>query len=166
MLVEEARPLFHGQQDGGEQGDQVVQEGVVKGGGLLRVGEGQSRLDVVGCPSTNASRAAHDVVEEEEVVVEGCLQVLVSNQHLMLDGSHLMMKTGHNSVTPAPQVLHHLVIVCFLPEELEQHADGEPELLLRRVDHRGWDGTMLPSYDHIQEVVDTNSKQKVLKLST
>ena len=76
MLVEEARALFHGQQDGGEQGDQVVQEGVVKGGGLLRVGDGKSRLDVVGCPSTNASWAAHDVVEEEEVVVEGCLQSL------------------------------------------------------------------------------------------
>ena len=84
----------------------------------------------------------------------------------MFDCSHLMMKTGHNSVTPAPQVLHHLVIVCFLPEELEQHADGESQLLLRRVDHRGWDGTMLPSYDHVQEVVDTDSKQKVLKFST
>ena len=126
----------------------MVQEGVVEGGGLLRVGDGQSRLDVVGGPSTNASRAAHDVVEEEEVVVEGCLQVsCVSRPHLMFDGSHLMMKTSHNSVTPAPQVLHHLVILSFLPEELEKHADGEPELLLRRIDHRRWDGTMLPSYD-------------------
>ena len=76
VLVEEARALFDRQQDCGEQGDQVVQEGVVKGGGLLRVVDGQSRLDVVGCPSTNASRAAHDVVEEEEVVVEGGLQVV------------------------------------------------------------------------------------------
>lgn len=76
MLVEEGSALFDGQQDGGEQGDQVVQEGVVKGGGLLRVGDGKSRLDVVGSPSTNARRAAHDVVEEEEVVVEGCLQVV------------------------------------------------------------------------------------------
>ena len=60
----------------------MVQEGVVEGGGLLRVGDGQSRLDVVGGPSTNASRAAHDVVEEEQVVVEGCLQVFVYQGHI------------------------------------------------------------------------------------
>ena len=84
----------------------------------------------------------------------------------MFDCSHLMMKTSHNSVTPASQVLHHLVIVCLLPEELEEHADGEPELLLRRIDHRGWDGTMLPSNNHVQEVVDTDSRQKVLTFWT
>ena len=84
----------------------------------------------------------------------------------MSDCSHLVMKTSHNSVTPAPQVLHHLVILSFLPEELEEHADGESQLLLRRIDHRGWDGAMLPSYDHVQEVLNTNSKQKVLKFST
>ena len=48
-LMKEARTRLDGEEHGGEDGDEVVKEGVVKGG-LLQVGEGQGGLDVLGCP--------------------------------------------------------------------------------------------------------------------
>ena len=85
------------------------------------------------------------MVEKEEVVIE----------------RGLIVKASHNSVTPASEISHNLVIIHLLPEELEEHADCESELLLGRVEDRGWSSTMLSSDDHIQKVLDTDSEHKV-----
>ena len=55
----------------------MVKKGIVKGGGLFWVCQRQSRLYIVGSPSTYTSRTSHYVVQKEEVVIEGSLQKLL-----------------------------------------------------------------------------------------
>ena len=77
-----------------------------------------SYLDVGGGPLADPGRAAQDVVEQEQVVVERG----VREEH------------GGRGVDPAAEVRHQPVVPQVLAEEPEQHAEGQLDLLGAGVD--------------------------------
>ena len=111
-LLDKHSPLLDRQEDGGQDGDQLVEERVVKGC-LLQV-SGWHRWLYVGCsPASHACWTPHDVVHDEQVIIQG----------------GLVQHNGHHLTQPGLQIIQHHLITDILPQKLEQYADGQSDLL-------------------------------------